>query len=65
MAGAAAQAVGAGGAALEKDFEMLFGPEAAKVAATPDGRDGAAFAEKVLAVAPTASPPAAKRRPGV
>jgi len=59
MAGAAAQAVGAGaaagaapeatgGAVLEKDFEMLFGAEAAKVAATPDGRDDAAFAEKVL-----------------
>ena len=57
LAGVAAQAVGvgreagAGGAALDKDFEMLFGPEAAKVAATPDGRDDAAFAEKVLAVA--------------
>jgi len=47
-------AAGAGGAGLDKDFEMLFGPEAAKVAATPDGRDDAAFAEKVLAVARTA-----------
>jgi len=60
VAGAAARAAGAGeapgagGAGLEKDFEMLFGAEAAKVAATPDGRDDAAFAEKVLAVARTA-----------
>ena len=60
VAGAAAQAVGAGatagagGAGLDKDFEMLFGVEAAKVGATPDGRDDAAFAEKVLAVARTA-----------
>jgi len=33
---------------------MLFGPEARKVAQTPDTRDDAAFAEKVLNVARTA-----------